>query len=365
MNLKYEKESESQDLQKKFNQPSGVCKVSDVINPLDIEIEGTFFPSIYSNQGIAFRGMVLDLIGKEVKSLSNKDNCSLYSFTTFNNDVRANDNAIKSSALVFDFDHKTKKQARNIINNLKCMRVSFILYTTYSMMSGGEIAFRVIVFYFKSVPIEVAENDYKRFAVIFNCEVDPSTKDRARIYYQRAIQKGYEKFVRYVVREGLSIEAFKEEFPEIHCDDLPLLTPAPLRKNSIHSSSRLNLPSVSLDFVFSKCEALRELYFRSKSHQLGHRDGFALVWFLMNFSGWEDRVKNMKGWGGNKKHWVELQQSYEAGYVGHNCKELINKGICKKTSSCFTCGGEVQGKFFKPHPLLFVNAFMYLLGGNK
>lgn len=361
MSISYGKEIVLVNRQRSINQDFterielGTRGISGFVYPLEIEIGGTFFPSLYSNKGIAFRGLVLNLIGQEVKSLVDKKNCPLYSFTTFRDQVRSNENATESYALVFDYDHKTKNQALDILRKLNLMGIAYILYSTFSMMDEGEIAFRVIVFYSRAVSIEEAEKDYYRFVAIFNGEVDPSTKDRARAYFQRAIQKGFEKYVRFVVKAGLSIEAFKDAFPELPCDDFPLLDHVALHVDNVNNSSRLNLPGSSLDFVFSKCEALRNLYLHSHSNELKHKKGLALAWFMMNFSGWEKRIKLMKGWGVSKKHWLELEQSFRAGYVGHNCKELIKLGICKRSSSCFIYGGAVKDKFFKPHPILFAN----------
>ena len=86
----------------------------DIINPQSHLIVGTFFSSLYSSQGELVEIPLLDLIGRQVKVLTDKRSASLFSLSTFVNNVRDTANALLTSALVFDFDHKNRQQVLGV-----------------------------------------------------------------------------------------------------------------------------------------------------------------------------------------------------------------------------------------------------------
>lgn len=119
------------------------------------------------------------------------------------------------------------------------------------------------------------------------------------------------------------------------------------------SEKRISLPAPLFKKVRESCEVINQLVERSPNEILGHTDGFALIWILMNFENWTESVKKMRGWGKTPTDWRELEHSYEKNYLPLGCETMISRGICSKKKPCSSKGGVIEGVKLKPNPLLY------------
>jgi hypothetical protein len=306
-------------------------------------VEGTLFSDKTDNIPKPFKKQLEALIGNSHALRFVKGGSAFSSASFVPGGLRKKVNVDKINFLVFDLDHISGQDLRNIKNRIHGL--AYVAYTTFSH-SIDDKCIRLILLISRPITTVEFELIYPIIGEAIGGIYDRACFDYARIFFLPSTNPDRIAHAKINFQSGAKLDADR-----IIAAAKTAFSTRVDRRNPMHSSRN----EISIKYrsaLINGCEVFCRLSQDCRVRQLRRNEGWFLVTHEAQFeSGLLYFMKTAVGWGKTAAQVSEIID-YANRYAPHTCQWAQRTGICKKSrpDACMKSHGP-----YSPNPSRFVH----------